>query len=80
MNHLLITVEMTDDMVKVNLAALTADFDCTGASLDQLYIRQNELQNFAIGTTGTIDDSLWVLQTTAVIENTGTMNKAVLKW
>ena len=80
MNHLLITVEMTDDMVKVNLAALTADFDCTGASLDQLYIRQNELQNFAIGTTGTIDDSLWVLQTTAVIENAGTMNKAVLKW
>ena len=41
---------------------------------------KNDLQNFAIGTNGTIDDSLWVLQTTAVIENAGTMNKAVLEW
>ena len=28
----------------------------------------------------TITDELWVLQTTVVIENTGIMNKAVLKW
>ena len=81
MNHLLIMYrEKTDDMVKTNLAALTDDFDCTGASIEQLFIRQEDLQNFTIGTNGTIDDNLWVLQTTAVIENAGTMNKAILKW
>jgi len=82
MNHLLIAYgEKTDDMVKMNLAALIEDFDCTGASIEQLYIRQEDLQNFAIGTkNGTIDDKLWVLQTTAVIENAGTMHKAILKW
>ena len=53
MNHLLITYgEKTDDMVKRNLAALTDDFDCTGASIQQLYIRQDDLQNFAIGSNG----------------------------
>jgi len=80
-NHLLITYgEKTDDVVKTNLAALNDEFDCTGASIEQLYIHQDELQNFAIGTTGAITDELWVLQTTAVIENMGIMNKAVLKW
>ena len=72
--------EKTDDMVKANLAALMETFDCTGASIEQLYIRQDEIQNFAIGTAGTFTDEWWILQTTHVIESSGIMNKAVLKW
>ena len=30
--------EKTDDMVKANLKALTEEFDCSGASIEQLYI------------------------------------------
>ena len=67
-------------MVKANLAALTEEFDCTGASIAQLYIRQNDIQNFAVDTNGMVDNNLWILQTTGVIEKAGTMNKAVLKW
>jgi len=38
-DHLLTTYgEKTDDMIKATLAALTEEFDCTGASLEALYI------------------------------------------
>ena len=40
---------------------------------------KNDFQNFGIDTNGTVDDNLWILQTTAVIEKAGTVNKAVLK-
>ena len=80
-NHLLITYgEKTDDTVKANLAALIEEFDCTGASLEALFIRQDKIQRFAIGTSGAITDATWMLQTTHVIESSGILNKAVLKW
>ena len=61
MNYLLITYEKkTDDMVKANLAALTETFDCTGASIEQLYIRQDKIQNFAIGTSGAFTNEWWI--------------------
>ena len=66
--------------MKVNLKALTEDFDCSGASIEQLYIRQNEIQEFAISTSGAITDEWWMLQTTHVIESLGILNKAVRKW
>ena len=48
-DHLITTYgEKTEDMIKDNLNALTEDFDCSGSSLEQLYIRQNEIQEFAI--------------------------------
>ena len=67
-------------MIKDNLKVLTEDFDCTGSSLEQLYIRQNEIQEFAVGTSGAITDQWWMLQTTHVIESAGIFNKAVRKW
>ena len=61
-HHLLITYgEKTDDMVKANLASLTGKFDCTGASIEQLYYRQDEIQNFAIRTSGAFIDEWWIL-------------------
>ena len=80
-DHLITTYgEKTDDMVKANLKALTEDFDCSGPSIEQLYIRQNDLQAFAVGTSGAITDAWWMLQTTHVIESSGVLNKAVRKW
>ena len=69
-----------DDMVKANLTALTEEFGCSGASIEQLYLRQDKIQNFAMGTSGAITDKWWILQTTHVIESSGILNKAVLKW
>ena len=65
-NHLLTTYgEKTDDMVLANLtAASTEEFDCLGASIEQLYLRQDKIQKFAIGTSGAITDKTWMLQTT----------------
>ena len=77
-NHLLTTYsEKTDDMVVANLTALSEEFDCLGASIEQLYIRQDKIQNFAIRTAGAITDATWMLQTTHVIESSGILNKAV---
>ena len=69
-NHLLTTYgEKTDDMVLANLtAASTEEFDCLGASIEQLYLRQDKIQKFTIGTSGAITDKTWMLQTTHVIE------------
>ena len=80
-DHLLTTYgKKTDDMIKANLAALNEEFDCTGASLEALYIWQDKIQRFAIGTSGAITDATWMLQTTHVIESSGILNKPVLKW
>ena len=67
-------------MVKANLTALREEFDCSGASIEQLYLSQDKIQNFAIGTAGAITNKTWMLQTTNVIESSGILNKAVLKW
>ena len=67
-------------MVKANLKALMEEFDCSGASIEQLYLKQDELQQFAVGTAGAVTDAAWMLQTTHVIESSGILNKAVLKW
>jgi len=68
----------TDDMVKANLGALTEDFDCTGASLGALVIRQDKIQHFIVGTSGTFTDEWWrILQTTHVIESSGILTT---KW
>ena len=72
-------------MVKANLKALEEEFDCSGASIEQLYLQQNEIQEFAVRTSGAITDKIWVLQTTHVIESSGILNllrpcKAILKW
>ena len=66
--------------MKANLTALTEEFDCSGASIEQLYLRQDAIQEFAVGTSGAITDETWMLQTTHVIESSGILNKAVLKW
>ena len=43
-DHLLTTYgEKTDDMVSANLKTLMDEFDCSGASIEQLYLRQDEL-------------------------------------
>ena len=69
-DHLLTTYgEKKDDMVKANLKALTGEFDCSGASIEQLYLRQDELQDFAVGTSGAITDEWWMLQTTPMSSN-----------
>ena len=52
----------------------------TRASLESLYIHQDKIQEFAIGTSGVFTDEWWILQTTLVIESYGILNKAVLKW
>ena len=67
-------------MVNANLKAMTAEFDCSRASIGQLYLRQNELQEFAVGTAGAVTDAAWMLHTTYVIESSEKLNKAVRKW
>ena len=80
-DHLLTTYgEKTDDMVNASLDAITAEFDCSGALIEQLYLRQDELQEFAVGTAGTVTYAAWMLHTTHVIESSGILNKAVWKW
>ena len=56
------------------------EFDCSRASIEQLYLCQDKIQNFAIGTSGAITDETWMLQTTHVIKLSGILNKAVIKW
>jgi len=56
-------------MVLANLKALPEEFDCSGASIEQQYLRQDELQYFAVGTAGAITDKAWILQTIHVIES-----------
>ena len=48
--------EKIDEMVLSNLKALTGEFDCSGASIEQLYLGQDELQDLAVGTAGAITD------------------------
>jgi len=56
-------------MVKANLKALEEEFDCSGASIKQLYLRQNEIQEFAVRISGAITDKIWILQTTHMSSN-----------
>ena len=72
--------EKTVEMLTANMEAMQADFDISQPSIEGLFIRQDDLQLFAIGTPQAIPDGYWILYTLNVINKSGLLHKSVQKW
>ena len=72
--------DKTVKMLTENLTAMQADYDISQPSIDGLFIRQDELQRFALGTPQAISDGYWILYTLNVIDRSGLLHKSIQKW
>ena len=70
----------TVKMLTENLAAMQADYDISQPSIEGLFIRQDKLQLFALGTPQAIPDGYWILYTLNVIDRSGILHKSIQKW
>ena len=72
--------DKTSEMILANENKMQAEYDCSGPSLANLFIRQNEYQLFAADTVDPIADSRWLLWTLQVIKKSGLLLKSCQKW
>lgn len=80
-NHLLTKHgNKTVKMLTKNLATMQADYDISQPSIEGIFIRQDELQLFALSTPQAIPDGYWLLYTLHVIDRSGILHKAIQKW
>ena len=72
--------EKTSAMLSTNMEAMRDPYDVSLPSMDQFFTRQNEHQQFAVGTDSGISDGLWIMNTFHVIQESGLLHKGCRKW
>jgi len=72
--------EKTAEMLLNNESTMQEPYDCSGASLANLFYRQNVCQLFAVNETIEIPDGRWIAWTLKVIKDSGLFYKSCKKW